>query len=237
MKHYVKQHFHTQTVKVDLVGCGGTGSLVLAGLVRLHLAMKSLGHPRGLHVTAWDPDRVSQANIGRQLFTESEVGLFKSDCLINRYNMHFGLEWDSVTERYTGRQRHMPNVIISCVDTAKSRAEINSLLPYMFSPYVIDGGNSDSSCQVVIGNGSQELPYPYQVLPELIETKSDEPNRPSCSLAEAIEHQGLFLNQWVATAILELFWQLFRKGGLEYAGFFINLESGRMNPAPIKGGL
>ena len=58
MKHITPIQFYTNPVHVDLIGCGGTGSLVLSGLVRLHLAMKSLGHPYGLEVTAWDPDRV-----------------------------------------------------------------------------------------------------------------------------------------------------------------------------------
>ena len=33
---------HTYPVNIDLIGVGGGGSLVLSGLVRLHLAMKSL---------------------------------------------------------------------------------------------------------------------------------------------------------------------------------------------------
>ena len=68
MKHTVKSGFHTHPVRINLIGVGGGGSLVLSGLVRLHLAMKSLGHPYGLDVEVWDPDRVSSANIGRQLF-------------------------------------------------------------------------------------------------------------------------------------------------------------------------
>ena len=40
MKHTVKNGFHTKPVKINLVGVGGGGSLVLSGLVRLHLAMK-----------------------------------------------------------------------------------------------------------------------------------------------------------------------------------------------------
>ena len=124
------------------------------------------------------------------------------------------------------------SIIISCVDSRTSRAEINSYLPES-GPYVIDAGNDDSVAQCLIGNGSEQLPYPYQILPELIDTAIKEKNRPSCSLAESLEHQGLFMNQWTATTVLELIWQLFRKGGLDIAGFYINLQTGRMNPVPI----
>ena len=34
---------HTHPVNIDLIGVGGGGSLVLSGLVRLHLAMKVWG--------------------------------------------------------------------------------------------------------------------------------------------------------------------------------------------------
>jgi len=234
MKHICTNGMHNNLIKVDLVGCGGTGSLVLSGLVRLHIAMKSLGHPYGMQVTAWDPDQVSEANIGRQLFTEDEVGLSKAEALIHRYNMHFGLDWNAVPTKYAATRHTSPEIIISCVDTTKSRAEINRILERMHWPYVVDGGNDRNTCQILIGNGSQELPYPYQRLPELIDPKADVTNRPSCSLAEALDHQDLFINQWVATAILQLFWQLFRKGGLNIAGYFINLENGRMNPIQIE---
>lgn len=71
-------------------------------------------------------------------------------------------------------------------------------------------------------------------LPTLIDTKIKEQNLPSCSLAESLSIQELFVNQWLATAELELIWRLFRKGGLDYRGFYINLDTGRMNPVPIR---
>lgn len=54
-------------VTVNLIGGGGTGSQILTSLARLDVTLRSLDHP-GLHVTLYDPDTVSQSNIGRQLF-------------------------------------------------------------------------------------------------------------------------------------------------------------------------
>lgn len=191
MKHISHPNIHRSKVRVNLVGCGGTGSQVLSGLVRLHLAMQSLGHPHGLSVTAWDPDHVSRSNIGRQLFTVSEINRNKAECLIHRMNLHFGLDWQAEPRKYNGAGH--ADVIISCVDTAKSRAEINQTLCHRNAgPYVIDGGNDSTTAQIIIGDGSKELPLPYAVLPELIDTKADVPNRPSCSLAEALNHQDLW---------------------------------------------
>ena len=104
MKHHTPPEFHTKPVYIELAGAGATGSLILAGLVRLHLAMLELGHPYGLRVRCWDPDTISHANIGRQLFVESEIGRNKAVTLITRYNYHFGLDWSAKPERFSPDQ-------------------------------------------------------------------------------------------------------------------------------------
>ena len=57
-------------VTVNLIGAGGTGSQVLTCLARLDITLRALGHP-GLFVTLYDPDIVTESNIGRQLFSPS----------------------------------------------------------------------------------------------------------------------------------------------------------------------
>ena len=59
----------------SVIGAGGTGSQMLMGLAQLHTAMIALGHPGGLDVTVIDSDQVSEANVGRQMFYPSDVGL------------------------------------------------------------------------------------------------------------------------------------------------------------------
>ena len=54
-------------VTVNIIGAGGTGSQVLTCMARLDVTLRALGHP-GLSVTLYDPDIVTEANIGRQLF-------------------------------------------------------------------------------------------------------------------------------------------------------------------------
>ena len=74
---YLLNPYHPVTVFV--IGAGGTGSQVATGLARISVALQALGHP-GLHVTVFDPDTVTEANIGRQLFSGSELGLNKGTC-------------------------------------------------------------------------------------------------------------------------------------------------------------
>ncbi|XCP04908.1 PRTRC_ThiF: PRTRC system ThiF family protein [Bacteroides fragilis] len=85
---YLLNPYHPVTVFV--IGAGGTGSQVATGLARMSVALQALGHP-GLHVTVFDPDTVTEANIGRQLFSGSELGLNKAAALATRINRFFRL--------------------------------------------------------------------------------------------------------------------------------------------------
>ena len=71
--HKLPAEWHSRAVHVNVAGCGGNGCHVLMGLAQLQKALRGLGHP-GLEVTAFDPDTVSEANLGRQLFTEEDIG-------------------------------------------------------------------------------------------------------------------------------------------------------------------
>ena len=86
-------------VTVFIIGAGGTGSQVATNLARMSIALQALGHP-GLHVTVFDPDTVTEANIGRQLFSESELGLNKAVALVTRINRFFGFSWEAKGQCY-----------------------------------------------------------------------------------------------------------------------------------------
>ena len=92
--HYIDNYLidPQHPVTVNLIGAGGTGSQVLTCLARLDVTLRALGHP-GLSVTLYDPDIVSGTNIGRQLFSDSDIGLNKAKCLITRVNNFFGNDW------------------------------------------------------------------------------------------------------------------------------------------------
>ncbi len=59
---------------------------------------------------------------------------------------------------------------------------------------------------------------------ELLEGQTDT-TEPSCSLAEALEKQDLFINSTLASMGASLLWKLFREGMTEQRGFFLNLKT------------
>jgi PRTRC genetic system ThiF family protein len=249
----------TNPVTVNLIGAGGTGSQVLTALARMNHALSELNHA-GLSVRLWDDDVISEANLGRQLFAESEMGLYKSVALINRANRFFGTNWKAETQKFQkddlGKlQSNMKSEIyISCVDSVKSRFDIAEILNELKMDksyyrnqckYWMDFGNSQFTGQVLlstIGNIRQpnsekyetveNLPFITEEFGELLKISESEDNTPSCSLAEALEKQDLFINSNLAQMGSSLLWNLFRNGLTENRGFFLNLKN--FTAQPIK---
>ena len=87
IEHQIPASLLEKKVRITVVGCGGTGSAIAAGLPHLHQAMLASGHPYGLDVTLIDGDRISRTNCVRQPFSESEIGLYKSTVLATRGNL------------------------------------------------------------------------------------------------------------------------------------------------------
>lgn len=228
MKHVLRKELRGNSLcGIDLVGCGGTGSLVLSHLLSLHLALRSWEHP-GLAVTVWDFDTVSAANIGRQRFYPCDIGLNKAMALVNRYRIFHGVDWQARPDRYSGSDSR---ILISCVDSRKSRKEIASRR-WSSVVYHIDCGNAADFGQVLIGDG-MTLPWPEKQLPDLFFGKDDDKDGPSCSLAEALEKQNLLVNHPAALFTAQLLESLLRGGGLDVMGCYY-----RMRPiltiAPIR---
>jgi PRTRC genetic system ThiF family protein len=237
---------------VYVVGAGGTGCQVLTALARINCALKSLGH-QGLKVTAFDDDIVTRANLGRQLFTPLEVGANKAEVLITRINRFFDFEWDAVPSQYPYKDKSFKqtaNITITCVDNVKARLSIGKFLRSKKNKmredaekayYWLDFGNTANSGQVVLGT-IEKVGQPQSRKSESVEkmkcvdqlfdlTKvNEEDSGPSCSLAEALTKQDLFINSTISQLGCDLLWKLISTGSIEQNGLFLNLKTSKMNP-------
>ena len=211
--HYTDQYllnpYHPVTVFV--IGAGGTGSQVVTCLARMSVALQALGHP-GLHVTVFDPDTVTGANIGRQLFSEAETGLNKAVALVTRINRFFGYTWEAKGKSFPSSRKHdgdspgLANIIITCTDNIRSRLDLWRLLKHHRKNthndektpiYWMDFGNAQTTGQVLIGNIRNKIHQPasteYHTIPRMnviteetsYSTIEEKDSGPSCSLAEA----------------------------------------------------
>jgi PRTRC genetic system ThiF family protein len=236
-------------VQIILIGAGGIGSQVLTGLARMHFALRKLGHP-GFILHVIDGDKVSEANIGRQIFSPSDIGRNKAEVLVTRVNTFFGMSWIAypmMASREMKIDRNgngYPPIIITAIDSAQGRIEIGNWFRKSDMLYWLDFGNKASSGQVILGtlpgHGIKQ-PYKHTVdrLPTVLDLYPDMENLtekdqgPSCSLEEALQRQDLLINQWVATAGLELLWKCFRRGYITESGAFINLNPLTIRALPI----
>jgi PRTRC genetic system ThiF family protein len=236
-EHRISEALLGKRVRVTVVGCGGTGSAITAGLPYLHQAMLAWGHPHGLDVTLVDGDKISRTNCVRQPFSESEIGLYKATVLATRINLFWGLGWRGIPEFLDEGWREETDVLIGCVDSRKSRRKITSTSAYWNCHYWLDLGNNADSGQFVLGQPENarnkksdlRLPTVGELFPEIIDPKLDKNDKlPACSAVEALDRQEPFVNQTLAYQALAMLARLFRYGRLSHHGGFINLATGRM---------
>lgn len=224
---------------VVLVGCGGNGARMLLRVAELDRTLRALGAP-GLDVHVYDGDDVSEANLARQPFSFSDVGLKKAVVLVHRINLTYGAAYHAhpvyfeADTRFSGRS---PDLVISCVDTRAARRTIAEVLGQSWGVrYWMDLGNDVRTGQVVLGTlGEHAVPLPtcVELWPEIADPDLDADGGPSCSSAEALRRQDLFIHDVLCAHAGNLLWRLFRDGCIRHHGAFCDLETGVATPIPI----
>lgn len=220
-------------INVVVIGAGGNGSEVVDCLANFHHALRSLGHPHGIHVTVVDDAIVREPNLVRQRFWPCDLGLNKAVALSNRYNMMLGMEWTALPYRFpselTESAISKADLIITAVDLASARRNLANYSGQAKRHCIwLDLGNSHRHGQVVLGalNTAFRNRYPtvLEVYPELA-TLADSLTK-SCSAAESIGTQDCLVNRAVTTAGMGIVWDLMRYGRTAKHCLSINLETG-----------
>lgn len=241
-RHYLPAAFDNRPIRILLVGCGGNGAQILMGLASLDTALRAISS-RSLDVTVVDDDIVTEANLGRQPFYRCDLGNSKARTLTERINIAHGLAWQAVHGRAPAAIGiEGADILISCVDTASARRALGTALKDRTSApaYWMDLGNRASDGQYLIGcpihatgNDNQRLPTILEAFPELADESVAEDDAPSCSVAEALDRQSLFVNRVLASHALALLFDLLGRGSIGHAGAFVNLTSGQTVPIPL----
>lgn len=218
-----------QTVHITLIGVGGTGSLILTHLVRLDQAIRALGG-KGLFVHAIDPDTVSVTNLTRQNFAPADVGRNKAITLVERCNLYAGLSWQASPRLCTSTDfERTQHVVITCVDSGASRLQIRDAMRGHEHRvhYWLDCGNEAHTGQVVLGqlNGNDHTRLPTILDRDPTGMHGDEPDAPSCSAAEALTRQHLFINPEIALRAAQLLGELLLHAQTNTCATFVNLAA------------
>jgi hypothetical protein len=112
---------------------------------------------------------------------------------------------------------------------------------YLF--YWLDLGNGQRTGQAILG--SNRIPQPesdeydtVEYLPTLTEQFDlgkivDTDSGPSCSMAESLGRQDLFVNSVLTQTAASLLWSLLTDAAIDTRGFYMNLDTYRTAPIPV----
>jgi PRTRC genetic system ThiF family protein len=249
---------HAVTLRLILVGCGGTGSWLAPAVVRLARAWQEHDHRR-VSVDFVDPDHIEAKNIWRQNFCGAEVGQNKAEALALRYSTAWGFPITAWPCPYASEFLYADNraevtILLGCVDNGSARRSLATSvghLGYRNVPTVwwIDAANSRSSGQVLVGSGNEPrslahafglgdycsaLPSPSMQHPELLDTQPDAVQAEPGDCADlAIQHsQSLTINQIMAAHTADILNRLV-SGHLMTFATYLTLAAGTVHSRPI----
>lgn len=218
-------------ITINVVGAGGTGSLLITKLARLSKALNHLDHP-GIYVKCIDFDIVEKHNVGRQLFTSNDIGYHKSDILIEKINHAFGFDWDRSIEAYDSNYDSQCNITIAAVDNIQTRL---NMLKYFYTKengycndvskkyLFIDCGNARDFGQVILSDQKKKLKNIEDIFGKDIHKQDTvDIQGHGCSYAESLLEQDLFINDWVSLYAITIIKDLLFKKEIDYQGFFFN---------------
>lgn len=232
-RYHAPNHWTERQIRIVVLGAGGSGSEVVDCLTSLHCAARSLGHPYGLHVTIIDDSVVRESNLVRQRFWPADVGQYKSIVLANRYNLNLGLDWTGIPSRFPSSESSFAlsnaDLIVSCVDLNSARVAIGASAESFKSQAMwMDMGNAHRHGQVVFGalrsNSRKQYPNVLDIYPEIADMPDN--TTKSCSAAESIATQDCLINRTVATAAMNILWEVIRTGATERNWITVSLETG-----------
>lgn len=231
----------SDTFTIALVGCGGTGSHIAQGLARLAAHCRDSGGPQ-IVLGFVDGDTVEHKNVGRQLFSEADVGKNKAQVLAGRFSAVFGLQIAAFPEML-GSDRRMASagygILIGAVDSAAGRQALSDQIQKYGWRLWLDCGNHESSGQVVVGSeyrrhemfGALKLPGLCARLPTAPvlygELLKEAPIRPRADCAAAMQDnaQSLMVNQMMASIALQYLYGIVIKRRLTTFQTVVDLDS------------
>ena len=224
MTYTFSPHFGGNQNTIAVVGCGGTGAQVARLVARMIFDMERRNMQNIPELLLIDPDTVEPKNIGRQLFSQAEVGEYKAVAVMRRLNAALGITCDAIPAAVEPGMLYRAKIIVGCVDNHLARRVIHERTEsqgyHGITQVWIDAGNHRDSGQVLIGSSKQpckpdernayaHLPLPSRIFPSLLEPDPT-PETRGLSCAELLElgEQDLLINDWMGIVAAQYVRQL-----------------------------
>ena len=189
-------------------------------------------------------------NVGRQMFTEADLGKSKATTLASRFNLAMGLNIVAYPEPFDADKHasRYGTLVIGCVDNHLARLELSKV-----NGLWLDCGNERTSGQVCVGNTSDpadvrrciksnqytHLPNAALLFPQLLDPEPTREPRPApvptASCADLVEtgDQSLLVNDMIGIVAGEYVYKLLNRLPVLSFLTYVDTESLSMRSVPI----
>jgi len=240
------------SVKIVILGAGGTGGYLLPHLYRIAYAAK-----KNIRIIVCDGDIVKEKNLIRQNFIEQDIGQNKAKVLAERYASAFGMKTEYLSEFIEKADKLYrllkPDsekqivVLIGAVDNHKSRKICHEAFCRSKNLIYIDSGNGLQTGQVVCGirkNGQTVFPPAAEMFPDILQNEQDDlfPSELSCAEQSVSSPQSIAANITAAAAVVSFVYDLLVTGSLKtkyvtFSSRLINMRAELSDTEYIQGGV
>lgn len=232
--YLINPNLLNRQLNVALVGVGGSGSAMATELMQLDTTLRALSSMCGLKVTFYDPSVVTQANIARQTFFETQVGMNKAEAICWTANCLHGKNWQSVGKCFELSDFYKFDIIITAVDKPSVRYNLYNNARNRKKCLWLDLGNGSHTGQVVLGElGKDSLLPSICDLYDYSKLSDEQGNTKSCSANESLLRQSLGVNHTAARLGAQVLWNLLRHGKLKAHGAHFDVESLEVTPIEV----
>lgn len=229
-------------ITITVIGAGGNGTMFCQHLAHIVYAYQEL-YARRIVVTVMDGDAVSAANVGRQAYGMNELFQNKAQIIVSKINRVYGFEWLANPKHFTYPKTHeekknlageiCSNFIVTAVDNVHTREELYNFITWWrmrnkqpeYNPFFwVDMGNTKTTGNVVVESVEMGWSSPLIEYADYY-PKGKERNEPSCSLAQALNEQSMFVNKYCATIAAQWLWECLTSLTIEWRGAFYNTDT------------
>ena len=247
MDFFIPQKLINKPINILLIGAGGSGSQIATELFQMDSLLKQISDQSVyINLTLVDGDTVSIFNVGRQAFYTGDVGSYKADVLVSRFNNFGGTDWKAINEYYDPKKItfHDFDIVITAVDKAEFRVKLGEVFNsanYCNDLLWLDVGNGLSDGQIILGHAYRNisssgirLPNVYDLYSEMLKQVDDtSEDMPSCSTEAALAKQDFGANRAVSAQATQLIWQLVRYAKISHHGAFVDVANATVQPLKI----
>jgi len=196
--------------QIVIVGCGGVGSYLIPPLLR---SVRNHRNPsRSPEIVLVDGDTLEEKNMDRQLFSESNLGQYKSIALFDASDDYYKGRFSAITSFFSGDEPWLKAgaLVFACVDNHPGRVRILDAADRKGCDVIMTGnGYTDAEAQFYTPQWKGTKLDPRVMFPEILTNKEDDPFAAQAGCTGQAQEQTPQLaiaNLCAATYGLHLMW-------------------------------